>query len=190
MNLANLNIGKRLALGFGVICAMLVCMIVMSTTMLGRINAGTDEIVNNRMPRIEMTGKMLGEIDRIAIAVRNMMLNEEASDRAKQVEAIAAARKDIDGILVELDKTLQNPKGRELLERMKQLTSRYFQGQEQLVKLVNEGLAEESRQYLAEELRPRLAALKKDVEEQAALQKALAMKRPRRPSSPMTIRSA
>jgi len=177
MNLANLNIGKRLALGFGVICAMLVCMIVMSTTMLGRINAGTDEIVNNRMPRIEMTGKMLGEIDRIAIAVRNMMLNEEASDRAKQVEAIAAARKDIDGILVELDKTLQNPKGRELLERMKQLTSRYFQGQEQLVKLVNEGLAEESRQYLAEELRPRLAALKKDVEEQAALQKALAMEK-------------
>lgn len=42
MKLANLNIGKRLALGYGVICAMLVVMIVMSNAMLGRINAGTD----------------------------------------------------------------------------------------------------------------------------------------------------
>lgn len=177
MNLANLNIGKRLGLGFAVICAMLVFIIVMSTTMLSRINAGTNEIVNNRMPRIEMTGKLLGAVDSIAIALRNAMLNEEASDRAKQAETIAAARKDIDAIMAELDKTLQNPKARELLERMKQETVHYVQGQEQLLKLVNDGLDEEARQYLAEQLRPVLAALKKDINEQAALQKAIAVEK-------------
>ena len=45
MNFANLNIGKRLGLGFGLVCTMLVCMIVSSTVMLGRVNNGTHEIV-------------------------------------------------------------------------------------------------------------------------------------------------
>jgi methyl-accepting chemotaxis protein len=175
MNFANLKIGTRLGLGFGVLCLLLVGLIAVSGVMLGRINAGTDEIVRNRMPKVEMTGRMLGAIDSIAIALRNTMLNEERSDRAKQAEAIAAARKDIEHILVELDKILDRPQARELLERMKQQTARYVQGQDALLKLVNEGLDEEARQYLTENLRPVLATLKKEVNEQAALQKSLAM---------------
>jgi methyl-accepting chemotaxis protein len=174
MNFANLKIGTRLALGFGVLCAVLVATILMSTMMLGRINAGTNEIVNNRMPKVEATGKLLGQVDSIAIALRNAMLNEEQSDRAKQAETVVAARKEIGGILADLDKTLENPKARELLEQMKQQTASYERGQDQLLKLVNGGLDEEARQYLAEQLRPLLAALKKSINEQAALQKSLA----------------
>ena len=177
MNLANLKIGTRLGFGFGLLCVLLVCMIAMSTTMLGRINAGTDDIVNNRMPKVEAAGHLLGQVDAIAIALRNMMLNEERSDRTKQLEAIAAARKAIDHDLAELDKILENPQARALLERMKQQAGRYLQGQEQLIKLVNDGLAEEARQYLTEELRPRMAELKKDINEQAAVQKSIALDR-------------
>jgi methyl-accepting chemotaxis protein len=175
MNLANLNIGKRLGLGFGTICVMLVCMIAISNLMLGRINAGTHEIVNNRMPRIEMTGRLLGEIDSIAIALRNVMLIEERGERQKQVEQVLASRKEIERILAEMDKTLQHPKARDLLAQKVQHTSRYVQGQDHLLKLVNEGLDEEARQYLMEELRPLLVQLKKAVREQADLQKAIAM---------------
>jgi methyl-accepting chemotaxis protein len=177
MNFANINIGKRLGLGFGVICLLLVAVIAVSTVMLGRINAGTDEIVNNRMPRIEATGQLLGQIDSIAIALRNVMLIEERSDRVKQVEAITAARKEVERILAELDKTLQNPKARDLLTQMKQHAARYVQGQDHLIKLVNEGLDEEARQYLAEELRPLLVEMKKAINEQSAMQKALAMEK-------------
>ena len=177
MNLVNLNIGKRLGLGFGLVCLMLVCMIATSNMMLGRINTGTDEIVNNRMPRIEATGRLLGEIDSIAIALRNIMLTEERGDRQKQAEVVAASRKEIDRILAELDNTLQNPKARQLLAQKIQHADRYEQGQEKLMKLVNEGLDEEARQYLAEELRPLLVELKKAVREQAELQKAIAMEK-------------
>ncbi|BDT57957.1 hypothetical protein MasN3_14510 [Massilia varians] len=175
MNLANLKIGTRLGLGFGLLCVLLVGMIGISTTMLGRINAGTDEIVNNRMPKLETSGHLLGQVDAIAIALRNMMLNQERSDRSKQLEAIAAARKAIDHDMAELDKSLHMPQARALLEQMKQKMGGYMQGQEQLIKLVNDGLDEEARQYLAEEMRPRLAALKKDINEQSALQKSIAM---------------
>ncbi|MCC2954402.1 methyl-accepting chemotaxis protein [Massilia sp. IC2-477] len=174
MNLANLNIGKRLGLGFGVICIMLVGMIATSNMMLGRVNAGTDEIVNNRMPRIEATTRLIGEINDIAIALRNMMLTEEQADRQKQVEEVLASRKEIDRVLDELEKTLAHPKARELLAQMNQHADRYTAGQEQLIKHVNAGSHEEARQHLAEELRPLLVQLKKAVNDQAALQKAIA----------------
>ncbi|VXB31158.1 methyl-accepting chemotaxis protein [Massilia sp. 9I] len=174
MNFANLNIGKRLGLGFGAICVMLVGMIATSNMMLGRINTGTEEIVANRMPRIESTTRLIGEVNDIAIALRNMMLTEEQADRQKQAEEVRSSRKEIDRILDELEKTLQNPKARELLTQMNQHADRYTAGQEQLIKHVNAGLHEEARQYLAEELRPLLVQLKKAVHEQAELQKALA----------------
>ncbi len=177
MNLANLNIGKRLGLGFGTICVMLVAMIATSNMMLGRINAGTDEIVNRRMPRIETTTRLIGEISDIALALRNMMLTAEQSDRQKQVEEIRSSRKEIDRLLAELDRLLTNPKARDLLAQMKQHAERYTLGQEQLMKHVNAGLDEEARQYLIEELRPLLAQLKKAVHEQAELQKAIAQEK-------------
>jgi methyl-accepting chemotaxis protein len=177
MNLANLNIGKRLGLGFGVICFMLVAMIATSNLMLGRINAGTDEIVHNRMPRIESTTRLLGEINDIAIALRNIMLTEERSDRARQAEEVIASRKEIDRIIADLEKSLQHPKARELLTQMDQHVDRYVAGQDQLIKHVEAGLHEEARQYLAEELRPLLVQLKGAVNEQAALQKAIALEK-------------
>jgi len=174
MNLSNLNIGKRLALGFATICLMLVCMIATSNMMLGRINDGTSEIVNNRMPRIESITRMDGEIDDIALSLRNIMLSEERADRQKQKDEVLASRQEIDRLLAEMDRTLQHPRGRQLLAEMNTHVDRYKAGQDQLMKHVDAGLDEEARMYLAEELRPLLVSLKKAIDEQIALQKSIA----------------
>ncbi|MGG7606878.1 methyl-accepting chemotaxis protein [Massilia sp. BKSP1R2A-1] len=177
MNLANLNIGKRLGLGFATICTMLVFMIGMSNMMLGRVNDGTSEIVNNRMPRIESTTRLMVEVNDIAVALRNIMLSEEHADRQKQHEEVLASRKEIDRLIEEMDRTLQHPRARALLTEMNGHVDRYAAGQDQLIKHVNDGLHEEARQYLAEELRPLLVKLKKAVNDQAELQKSIAMEK-------------
>ena len=51
MSIANLRIGTRLALAFGALCVALVFMAGQGVVMLGRVNEGTDTIVNMRMPR-------------------------------------------------------------------------------------------------------------------------------------------
>jgi len=142
--------------------------------MLGRVNDGTSEIVNNRMPRIESGTRLQGEISDIAVALRNIMLSDERADRQKQREEVLASRKEIDRLLGEMDKTLQHPRGRQLLAEMSAHVSKYTAGQEQLMKHVDAGLHEEARMYLAEELRPLLAKLKLAIDEQIALQKSIA----------------
>jgi len=174
MKLANLNIGKRLALGYGVICAMLVVMIVMSNAMLGRINAGTDEIVHDRMPRIALTNQMQAEVNDIAIALRNMMLSSDAADHARQVDAIMTSRKAIDDILVQMNDALANPKAVELLAQMSKEATLYKTGQDAMIKHIAAGDMEAAHALLSDELRPLLRRLKQATGEQIALQNEIA----------------
>jgi methyl-accepting chemotaxis protein len=174
MKLANLNIGKRLALGYGVICAMLVLMIVLSNAMLGRINAGTDEIVNDRMPRIDLANSMQDETSSIAIALRNMLLSEDAADRAAQVETVMASRRAMDETLASMRATLQSAKGRALLETMEQEAALYKAAQERLIRHVQAGELDEARALLRGDMRPLLLRLKAATAAQVALQKEIA----------------
>ncbi|PYD89383.1 methyl-accepting chemotaxis protein [Pseudomonas syringae pv. pisi] len=177
MKLANLNIGKRLALGYGVICAMLVVMIVMivmSNAMLGRINAGTDEIVHGRMPRIALTNQMQAEINDIAIALRNMLLSTDAADHERQVRDIMASRAAMDDILAKLKDALHNPQALALLDQMRNETAQYKTGQDAIIRHVAAGDVEAARTLLSEELRPLLVRLKGATREQTALQNEIA----------------
>jgi methyl-accepting chemotaxis protein len=174
LTLANLNIGKRLALGFGLICAMLVAMIVLSNAMLARTNAGTDEIVHARMPRVALTTQMQDRINDIAISLRNMILSESGSDHRRQVKDIMAARKAMDDILVKLRASLESPKALVLLGQMEKETALYKAGQDAMIKHLEAEEVDEARALLGEDLGPLLMRLKRATAEQTALQVELA----------------
>ncbi|KGF79270.1 hypothetical protein IA69_25340 [Massilia sp. JS1662] len=174
MNIANLKIGKRLALGFGFLCVALVFMVGQGTVMLGRVNDGTDEIVNKRLPRMELTARMLAETNDIAIALRNMMLDDSAEDRAKQREEILASRKTIDEGLVQLEGMLRSAKAREILAQQKDLNAQYTQGQQDLIRMIESGDDAGARAYLKTKLRPVLANYKAAIGQQIQTQASLA----------------
>jgi len=174
ISLANLGIGKRLALGFGLTCAMLVVMIVLSNAMLARTNAGTNEIVHERMPRIALTNQMQARINDIAISLRNMILSESGADQRRQVKDIMSARAAMDDILIKLDGALENPKARVLLAQIGKETALYKAGQDAMIKHIEAGEADEARALLGEELSPLLMRLKRATAEQTALQVEIA----------------
>ena len=174
MNIANLKIGKRLALGFGLLGLMFVLLIALANSMLSRVNDSSDKIVSERMPIIEITNHLDNDISTIAIALRNMMLNEDTTDRQKQVEAIDKARSGITNNLASLRKALAgHPNSLERLDAMDSTAAAYLSSGAELLALINAGQAEQSRTYLTNELRPRLAGLRAATAAQSALQKEL-----------------
>ena len=175
MNIAHLKIGTRLAIGFGAVCTALVFMVGQGTIMLGRVNDGTHEIVNQRMPRIEAPTHMLAEVNDVAISLRNMMLNSDAADRAKQAEEIASSRKEIDTILQQMDGMFHDPKARALLDKQREINARYMKGGDELMRLTTGGDAEGANTYLVKEMRPALRDLKASIAEQIQIQKDLAL---------------
>jgi methyl-accepting chemotaxis protein len=175
MNLSNLNISKRLALGFGVMCVLLVFVIGVSITMLGRLNAGTDELANQRMPASDASNKVLAELNDIAIALRNMMLNKDPADRQRQLDEITASSTASKELLGKLQGQIQSEKGKELLVQMLDAHGKYVTGQDGLLKLIQAGKDEEANAYLIAVQRPALRALKTAVTEQIAFQRELSI---------------
>ncbi|NEX61568.1 methyl-accepting chemotaxis protein [Noviherbaspirillum galbum] len=170
MKISNLNISKRLGLGFGIICALLVFVQVLSITMLGRINDGTNQIVNDRMPKIAVANALLADINTIAITVRNMMLTESKEDRQRQVERIMTLRGNVSASLAELQRSLRLPKAKEVLERMVASNEKFVSGQDQLIKLINAGSSDEAKAFLGKDLRPILADYKQAITDQIKMQ--------------------
>ena len=174
MHIANLRIGTRLALGFGFLCLALVFMVGQGVTMLGRVNEGTDTIVNMRLPRVAMTTRMLGEVNDISIALRDLLLSDDGADRAQQIEEVVSSRKELDTILAQLDGLLVYPQARAVLAQEVQLNARYTQGQQELMRLIASGNAAGARAYMKTTLRPLLADYKAAIDQQIGIQADLA----------------
>ena len=174
MSVSNMRIGLRLGLGFGVVCVLLLLMVVISNTMMERINAGTDEIVHDRMPKIEATTQLLVGINEIAIALRNMMLTEDPADRKAQVDHIMQTRELNQRAITMLDGSLRDPRARELLGQMKSHIGRYRPGQDRLIGDVQANRLDDARAFLSSDLRPILRDLKQATNDLAVRQKELA----------------
>ncbi|WBS05129.1 methyl-accepting chemotaxis protein [Pseudoduganella sp. SL102] len=173
MRVKDLSIAKRLGMGFGVVSVLLVFQIVMSNIMLGRMDASTDAIVHDRMPKILATKDMLLEVNDIAIALRNMILTPVAADRTAQMDEVKASRTAIVAILGSLDGSIKRPEARALLEQVRKDMDTYVAGQDRLIQLVNDGNADAARALLSTELRPLLARLKGEANDLVSFQRGL-----------------
>jgi methyl-accepting chemotaxis protein len=174
MNFANWKIGTRLALSFGAMGVFLIFILGLSLTMLSRVNEGTELIVNDRMPKIERVNALDKEINEIAIALRNMMLNDDATDRKNQMAAIETSRRAVKEHLDVLQRNLRFPKAQALMLQLIETDAKYAKGLEQLLRRIHNGTPDEAKTYLSNDLRPVLAVYKKLVAEQIVLQKEFA----------------
>jgi methyl-accepting chemotaxis protein len=171
-----MKIGARLGMGFGAICLALVFVVGLGVANLAKVNEGTSTIAEKRLPRLDLSSRVLGEVNDIAIALRNMILTDDAADRVKQREEIEASAKAVDAILAELDKVLQSQRGRDLLHQQQELNVKYVKGQRELMRLIDANDLDGAKAYLTKEMRPVLTAYKKTIGEQIAMQKELAEK--------------
>ncbi|MBK4735315.1 methyl-accepting chemotaxis protein [Noviherbaspirillum pedocola] len=176
MKLNNLKIGTRLALAFGTICLLLVGIILFSAMMLSRVNANTTDIVDLRLPRIQVSYALGGRVNDVALALRNLMLARDKADAQKQIETIAAARREINANYEELKKLIVLPKGKDILKKMMESQEQYVVKADRLIAIVNSGTADEARAYLNSDLRPVLASYKSSIAEMIEFQVELTRK--------------
>jgi len=171
MNFSNLKLRARLALGFGVICAMLIVVLVLAVTMLGRVNQGTRDIVRQRMPKIEAATSILDQTNNISVALRNQMLNDDPADRKLQTANVMKARAAIQSILDDYHAETSAGAERELANQTAEHNAKFVKDQDELLKRIAAGDIDGAKAYLTSEFRPLLLAYKKVLNEQIKLQK-------------------
>ncbi|MBI2750124.1 MAG: MCP four helix bundle domain-containing protein [Burkholderiales bacterium] len=171
MSISAWSVRARLAVGFGVVCALLLVIVLVGLFSMGRIESGVTEIVDDRQPKIDAANTILTQTDAIAIALRNMMLNAEAADRQKQMETIAQAREVTTKNVELLERLVVAPKGIELLKDLKDKSAQYMAGQQALAALITADKVDEAKAYLSSQLRPVLGSYKTAISAMVTFQR-------------------
>ena len=132
---ANMKIGVRLALGFGVIVLMLISMSVIAISDITSLNSDIQMMTNDRFPKTVQANAIVRAINVIARNLRNAAMFTGA-EQQKSIEAIPPQRQIITETLAKLDTTIKSENGRELLKKIKDARSAYVSDQDKFLELL------------------------------------------------------
>jgi len=131
----DLKIGKKLALGFGIVELFMVILGVFSIIQLSKVNGSTVDIITNWLPSV----KILGEIHSITADIRRFELNHVMqTDKQKEAEAVADMAKATD-LLASTEKQyepmISTPEEKKLYDDFRAAWDKKVENQNQVLEL-------------------------------------------------------
>ena len=134
----NLKLGVKLAIGFGLIVALMAVISILAFTRVGVLNDKVNLMANDRFPKTVQVNDIINDMDTIARRLRNAMLADKAEVSKAELDQIPALRKDISDNLEKLDKSITSDKGRELLKTVTTARAAYVVSQDAVIKAIQE----------------------------------------------------
>ncbi|BCB26094.1 chemotaxis protein [Sulfurimicrobium lacus] len=150
---ANMKVGTRLGLGFGAVILLLVIIAGMSIKEIRGLGNDVDSMVTDKFPKTVMANNILDNINVIARAMRNSLLETDNAKIAKELERIEEARGDIKKNIDELEKTVASATGKALFAKIVDARQKYIGGQNKFIELEKAGNYDEAKTLLLEEIR-------------------------------------
>ena len=150
---SNMKIGMRLALGFGLVVALMAMIAFLGITRMASLNEGVDQMVNDRYPKTVLANDVIDSINVIARAMRNTLILDDSAAIQKELGRIDDSRKVIKERLDKLEATISSEEGKKQLSSVKEARVKYVAAQDSFLKLVEEGKQAEARIYLVGEVR-------------------------------------
>jgi len=173
--LKNLKIGVRLSLGFGII---LVLMLIVGGYAINAIKGLHGEIVllvEDRMVKVEQANQIIDNVNVIARALRNIIIDDSKDRQADELRRIAEARKLAGELFEILSKTIKSEKGAAVVKKGVEARSVYVRHTEAYMELIKTAQVEPAKKMLLTEVRESqrnyLNALEEIIEFQGAIAK-------------------
>ncbi|MDR7050719.1 methyl-accepting chemotaxis protein [Duganella sp. 3397] len=181
MNISNLKIGTRLAVGFGIVLLLLIAVASIAITRIHSINEDTDNILEDRYVKVMLTKSIVDEVNAQARFLRNATIGandpaEVSSSLAKLDDSVQKNSK----LLEQLKGMINSETGRTAFASLVEARTGYGQARDIAAKLLRDGQAEAAGKYVLKDLRPPqnkfLEALKGMVSVQEKLMQASGVK--------------
>ena len=137
--LKNMKIGPRLGFGFGIIMTLLV---IMGGVSIYEINVMDDEIdlmVNDRFPKTIQANNVIDNMNIIARALRNIVIDSNKDNVEAELKRIADSRKLITDTIETLTQTITSQEGKAILAKISAIRPVYVKQTEQYMELVRTG---------------------------------------------------
>jgi len=148
-----MKVGTRLALGFGSVLVLLAIIAGLSIKDLNDLNKSIDSIVNDKFPKTVQANNVINNINVIARAMRNTLLETDRAKIDKELERIQEARKVIKENLDKLEAGVRSEAGKAGFKAIVDARATYVAGQDKFIELQKAGKGEEAKALLLGEIR-------------------------------------
>jgi methyl-accepting chemotaxis protein len=169
----NLKVRTRLALGFGVVSLLLAAVVLLGIRSLANVKDNVDEMVGDKYPKVVLAYDLIGDQHDIAIAMRNIVVSSSADTTRRELARIEEARKEVVDGMDQLKQRIRSEHGKQLFAAIVEERQKYLGGQEQFIRLANEGKTAEARELLVNQVEPQQVAYIRAIEKLIAYQHAL-----------------
>ncbi|MFA7240962.1 MAG: MCP four helix bundle domain-containing protein, partial [Sulfuricellaceae bacterium] len=150
---ANMKVGARLGLGFGVVLLLLAIIAGLSIKDISSLNNEIDDIVNDKFPKTVWANDMIDSINTVARSTRNAVLVKDKETAQKELDRIPPARKVILERLKTLEEKVKSDEGKALLKSIHDARSNYIASQDQFIKLLGDGKRDEAIDLIMTDMR-------------------------------------
>jgi methyl-accepting chemotaxis protein len=134
----HLSIGQRLALGFGVVIALLLLLAGLSYVRIASLNQEVGKMVDARYPKTVVANSIKADVSEATRSMLNVLIMTDPSQIAKELANIEARNALATKALGELSKSTTDAKGQEILKAIGTVRDRFMPGQASFIGLINE----------------------------------------------------
>lgn len=117
--LGSFKVGARLGASFGIMLVLLVALSGIGLTGMALIQGNLERIVKQEYAKVTLTNTMRDAVRYQAVALRDMVLQEDPSFQKKELKLMKEARKKYHAAAEDLEKMIADPAGKEALSRIK-----------------------------------------------------------------------
>jgi methyl-accepting chemotaxis protein len=174
LDVKNMKVATKLTLGFGLIVVLMIVSGGLAYLALQATVNRTHDIVNDKVPKMQMASQINYHVLDIARNLRNALLEAENPEKMEtQIKRVLESRAKIKEVVEQLKPKVVLPEGKAILGRILEARTAFIEGQDTVIRLLREKKANEAREYLLTEMRKRQAVYAEATNELQALQEKL-----------------
>jgi methyl-accepting chemotaxis protein len=170
MNLDQLKIRTRLALGFSVMALLMAMLGAAALYNLMTIHQEFAGVMDDAYPKVVIAADIKAVNNEVSQAIRNLFIMSDPDDMKAQYDVIAASSKRTSDNIDKLQKTISSDAGKAALETLQTARAQYRKPRDRVVELLKSGRSEEAKNVLLLDLRPAQTAYMDRLEDLVKLQ--------------------
>ncbi len=154
MNLQNLSIRARLALGFGVVLVLLMAIAAIGYVELVQVSKNTEVIVQDRLLKVSLAQNIENEINTQSRALRTAMIARSEQTVEAELQKVEQSAPEVQAAMDRLESITRSEAGKQALQRVKAARAAFKEEETVMLGLIREGKSERARDELLHRLIP------------------------------------
>jgi len=151
--LKNMKIGTRLTLAFGLVLVLLLINGLVAIHNISNLSDRVKTLANDRMPKVESANDIIDNVNIIARALRNIIIDTSKETQEAELKRITEAREQIGKQIKTLQETTKQEKGKALINKVLEARAAYIEQYLKYIDLVKGGEIDKAKGMLLTTIR-------------------------------------